>query len=113
MALTAYDFYVTDSCGASGVATTAGPGSFTTAACALANQCMYTFDLFDTFGDGWNGGEIKIYQNGVQVASLGSAFNNGFSSLGNMVSLCDNQSTVITLDPAGSWCSSFLFNIYQ
>ncbi len=104
-ALTAYDFYVTDSCGANGVATTAGPGSFTTAACPLADQCNYTFDLFDTFGDGWNGGEIKIYQNGVQVASLGGSFTAGNSSLGNLVSICDNQPIVVTLDPAGGWPS--------
>jgi len=106
MASTAYDFYVTDSCGsANGVATTAGPGSFTTAACALSNQCAYTVDLYDTFGDGWNGGEITILQNGVAVASFGSAFSTGASSLGNTVNLCDNAPTTITLSTAGSWPS--------
>ncbi|WP_421751263.1 fibronectin type III domain-containing protein [Croceimicrobium sp.] len=104
-ASTAYDFYVTDSCGASGLSTTAGPQSFTTSACALSNQCMYTFDLYDTYGDGWNGGGIKIYQNGLQVAALGGNFTSGTSSLGNMVPLCDNLPIVVTLDPAGAWPS--------
>ncbi|QNR25777.1 T9SS-dependent choice-of-anchor J family protein [Croceimicrobium hydrocarbonivorans] len=104
-ASTAYDFYVTDSCGASGLSTTVGPQSFVTSACPLSDQCMYTFDLYDTFGDGWNGGGIKIYQNGLQVAALGGNFTAGTSSLGNMVPLCDNLPIVVTLDPAGAWPS--------
>ncbi len=106
MASTSYDFYVTDSCGsANGVATTAGPGTFSTAACALTNQCAYTVDLYDTFGDGWNGGEITVLQNGVAVASFGSSFSTGASSLGNIVNLCDNVPTTITLSTAGAWPS--------
>lgn len=105
MASTAYDFYVTDSCGSAGTSSTAGPGTFTTSACALADQCSYVFDLYDAFGDGWNGGALKVYQNGVQVATVGTSFSNGTSSLGNLVSLCDNQAIVVTLDPAGSWPS--------
>jgi len=105
MASTAYEFYVTDSCGASGVASTAGPASFTTSACPLADQCAYTVDLYDSFGDGWNGGEITIFQNGVAVASFGSTFSTGFNSLGNPVNLCDNVPTTVTLSTAGAWPS--------
>jgi hypothetical protein len=105
MASTAYEFYVTDSCGASGVASTAGPASFTTSACPLADQCAYTVDLYDSFGDGWNGGEITIFQNGVAVASFGSTFSTGFNSLGNTVNLCDNVPTTVTLSTEGAWPS--------
>jgi hypothetical protein len=104
-ASTAYDFYVTDSCGsANGVATTAGPGSFTTAGCSAANQCAYTFDLLDAFGDGWNGGEITVFQNGLAVATLGSTFSTG-TFFSTTVSLCDNAPTTITLSNAGAWPS--------
>ncbi len=105
MASTAYEFYVTDNCGSSGLASTAGPTSFTTSACPLADQCAYTVDLYDDFGDGWNGGEITIFQNGVAVASFGSTFSNGFNSLGNIVNLCDNVPTTVTLSTAGAWPS--------
>jgi hypothetical protein len=104
MASTAYDFYVTDSCGASGIATTAGPGSFTTSACPLSDQCAYTFDLLDAFGDGWNGGEITVFQNGLAVATLGSTFSTG-TFFSTTVNLCDNSPTTITLSNAGGWPS--------
>ncbi|MGB0977792.1 MAG: T9SS type A sorting domain-containing protein [Croceimicrobium sp.] len=105
MASTAYDFYVTDSCGsANGVALTAGPASFTTTACAASEQCLYYFDLLDTFGDGWNGATITVWQNGVAVGTLGSNFSTG-SVFNDSLTLCDNIPTYVTLSAAGGFPS--------
>lgn len=112
MASTAYDFYVTDSCGSNGLAQTAGPASFSTSACALSEQCVYYFDLTDAFGDGWNGGEVTVWQNGVSVATLGSNFGTG-NVQNDSLTLCDNLPTYVTLSNAGSWPSEIGIVVIQ
>lgn len=102
MASTTYDFYVTDSCGTNGVSATAGPASFTTSACALSAQCIYTVDMFDTFGDGWNGGLITFWQNGSAVGTLGGNFSAG-SSFNDSIALCDGVQTYVTISTLGGW----------
>ncbi len=63
---TTYDYYVQSNCGGS-QSTWAGPFTFSTAACPLANQCNYVIDFTDTYGDGWNGAALDIIQNGVSM----------------------------------------------
>lgn len=104
MASSAYDFYVTDSCGSNGLATTSGPVSFSTTACAASEQCVYYVDLLDAYGDGWNAGAITFWQNGVAVGTLGTNFTTGTLQNDSIV-LCDNLATYVTLNPAGSWPS--------
>lgn len=43
--------------------------SFTTGTC---NSCNYAIRMTDDFGDGWNGGTVNVFSNGVEVA--GSPF---------------------------------------
>ena len=38
--------------------------------CDEADQCTYTFIMTDTFGDGWNGGSMTIFQDGVEVETI-------------------------------------------
>lgn len=102
MAATAYDFYVTDSCGSAGISATAGPGTFATSPCAVSEQCVYLVDLYDTFGDGWNGAAITFWQSGVPVGTLGANFATG-SSFNDSIVLCDNISTYVTLSAAGGF----------
>ena len=66
--------------------------SFATAVCATADQCAYTFNLSDSWGDGWNGSYITIQQNGIDVTTLTMADGN---SATETVNLCDNMSTTI------------------
>ena len=70
--------------------------SFTTAACALADQCSYTFVLGDGYGDGWNGGSLVVTQNGSAVATI-QAINHNVSSTQTYdtihLMLCNNMST--------------------
>lgn len=60
-----YDVYVTADCGAGDVADTVGPVTFTT-----EGTCgIYELSLEDSFGDGWNGGEVDVYVNGTLFLS--------------------------------------------
>lgn len=38
--------------------------------CDEADQCTYTFIMTDTYGDGWNGGSMTIFQDGVEVETI-------------------------------------------
>ncbi|MBX2960348.1 MAG: fibronectin type III domain-containing protein [Flavobacteriales bacterium] len=61
---TAYEFYVQADCGGAGTSSWVGPFAFTS-----AGTCgVFTVDLEDSYGDGWNGGYIDIYINGVLYA---------------------------------------------
>jgi hypothetical protein len=56
--------------------------SFTSS--TLSAQCTYTLDMYDSWGDGWNGGFITININGVAThgpyACVGSASSASFSA---------------------------------
>ncbi len=64
--------------------------TFNTAACAAADQCTYTFNLSDDYGDGWNGGFLTVQQNGVTITTIGMTSD---SSATETVNLCDGYST--------------------
>ena len=53
---TAYDFYVHSDCG-NEVSNNALVNTFTT---TFNNPCNYTIELFDSFGDGWNGSILNV-----------------------------------------------------
>ena len=60
---TTYDFYVQEACSANEISTWAGPLSFTTA--IVAGSCgIFNLELYDSFGDGWNGGFMDVVING-------------------------------------------------
>jgi len=103
---TGYTVFVKDSCAAGNVSVWAGPVTFTTALCAPSNSCTYTATLTDAFGDGWNGSQVTVYQNGVAVQVLGPGFVGG-SSFGPVnIQLCDGLATdfVVTVaTPNVTW----------
>ncbi|MBR9919851.1 MAG: T9SS type A sorting domain-containing protein [Bacteroidetes bacterium] len=70
-----YDFYITADCGPD-VGTSAQIGPFTamTETDAMGDPCEYTLNLFDSFGDGWNGSFLTVTVNGV---STDYTFNSG------------------------------------
>jgi len=83
-AATIYDVYVQADCDSTWV----GPLTFRTG-CG-SNGCTYTINMTDSYGDGWNGTEIGLYEYGVQIASFGNSFTSGFSA-STTVSLCDGS----------------------
>ena len=64
--------------------------NFTTELCAPEDQCEISYELTDSYGDGWNGNAISIVdkETGVQVANLTIA--SGGSASGS-VALCNGR----------------------
>ena len=44
---------------------------------ACPNECDYSLLLYDTFGDGWNGATMEVFQDGVSLGVAGSTFTSG------------------------------------
>ena len=107
---TNYEYYVRDSCGVGDVSMWVGPVSFSTAACAASATCTYTADLYDSFGDGWNGGIITFWQGGVAVGSMGSNFTGGNDLFDEPIDLCDGMMTYVTVSNPGSY--SYEMGVY-
>ena len=103
---TAYTVYITADCGADG---TSQPASvnFNTNMCEVTDQCEYIFNLADSYGDGWNGNNITVQQNGITVATVG--FSSGDSAT-VPVTLCDNQPTTLIWN-TGSYASECSFEV--
>lgn len=58
--------------------------------------CTHTIRLTDTYGDGWNGGIVKVQVNGVDVlTNVGSTFTTGFGPIN--VTFNANSGDVITV----------------
>lgn len=103
-AATAYEFYVRDSCGLGDVSLWAGPTPFSTTACAASSTCTYSADLFDSFGDGWNGALATVWQGGLPVATLGAGFTTG-NNFPVTFDVCDGLMTFVTLSNGGGFPS--------
>ena len=57
------DFYVQEVCSPNETSSWAGPLSFTTA--SVAGSCgLFNLELYDSWGDGWNGGFMDVVING-------------------------------------------------
>ncbi|MBI5540865.1 MAG: T9SS type A sorting domain-containing protein [Bacteroidia bacterium] len=85
---TTYDFYVQSDCGGS-QSLWAGPFTFSTLACPIANQCGYVLEFADSYGDGWNGASVEVIQNGVSMGQ----FTLAAGTAGNQtVNICDAAS---------------------
>lgn len=88
---TAYDVYVKSICGANDESIWVGPYTFETAP-SCTETCTFTLVLDDTYGDGWNGGEVTISQNGQTVGTY--TIEDGYDAT-YTVTLCKGISAVI------------------
>ena len=93
---TAYTVQVQSDCGTGETSGWSLPTAFNTALCEAANQCAYTFDLTDSYGDGWNGGYLEVKQNGITVYTI--TLSTGSTGT-EVVNLCDGDSTTIVWFP--------------
>jgi hypothetical protein len=87
---TAYDIRVQADCGGNDLS----PWSYISAhtlLCDTADQCPYTFNLTDGYGDGWNNAWISVIQNGIEVAQIKPT--TSFTTTSVTVRLCHNTST--------------------
>ena len=86
---TVYYFWVRSNCGAAdGNSFWVGPISAQTLVCNPDDQCLYSFVLSDTFGDGWSGNTMAVIQDGVTVQTLTMPTG---SSLTVQVALCHDM----------------------
>lgn len=76
------------------------PLVFGTFVCEPAEQCIYTFTLTDSYGDGWNGNSMTVTQNGIYVTNL--TFSSGASSVVE-VPLCDGIPFELYWNPIGNF----------
>ena len=99
---TSYDVYVITNCAVPDQNPDATfTITFTTDACNASSQCSYTFNLADSYGDGWNSNaSLTVQQNGVDVATL--RLSSGSSST-EIVSLCDNVTTTLIWNYGGTF----------
>ena len=69
---TSYQFRVQAVCGVDDESPWTRPYTFVTSLCAPANQCTYTFNLSDSYGDGWNGAklEVKDVETDVTISTI-------------------------------------------
>ena len=103
---TLYDVRVQADCGGGDNSLYAAT-SFGTTLCTPSDQCTYTFNLFDSFGDGWNNATVEVLQNGIHVTTIGMS---GGSSATETAQLCDNMSTTLVWH-SGSYDSECSFTV--
>ncbi|MFO7879659.1 MAG: choice-of-anchor J domain-containing protein [Bacteroidales bacterium] len=106
-AATTYDVYIRSNCGGGTYSEWAGPVTEMTSNCDPADQCAYTVDMVDEYGDGWNGGALQFVEDGVVVgeATL-DAGETGTAS----IDICDAGS-VDVIFVAGDWPAEIGFTI--
>ncbi len=98
---TTYYFWVRSNCGdEDGVSFWIGPVIYSTPICEIEDQCLYTFTLTDTFGDGWNGNTMTVSQNGIAVQTLTLT---GGSSAIVQVPLCHGVPFTLFWNAGGSF----------
>jgi len=86
---TLYDVYVRSIClGGTDIGQPSVPTTFNTIICLPEEQCLYTFTMTDSFGDGWNNARMQVRQNGIVVATIGATFTGGFGPVVVNVPLC-------------------------
>ncbi len=111
-AATGYDVWVREICTPGDTSAWTGPLRAATDLCAATSKCTFNFDLTDSFGDGWNGAEITIYQNGVEIGKMGNGFTTG-NLFQDSIDLCNGLNTVVVLTTAGGWPSEVGIDIFD
>ncbi|TAK33419.1 MAG: T9SS type A sorting domain-containing protein [Saprospiraceae bacterium] len=73
-----------------------------------AQTCTYSIDMFDSFGDGWNGGVLMVISNGD--TSTHTLLNGTNGSANFQVT---NGAPLIMIYTAGSFASEVAFDVYD
>ena len=115
---TSYDIYVQAVCGAS-LSNFAGPISITTL--PTGGTCgFFTAEVFDSYGDGWNGNGLVVYVNGTVVDTLATTaadLTNGVQTL-IPVDIGDVVDFLYVVDAYGTgsantWVGENSYNVYD
>ncbi len=106
---TSYDVYVQSVCDSGYISSWNGPHSFTTA--FTTGTCgAFTIELYDSWGDGWNGGYLEVLVNGNFVQALtiqqGSGPDQFFISV-------DSSDVIDLLYTPGGWPEENSYIVYD
>ena len=106
---TTYDYYVQADCGDGDSSSWTGPFTFQTS--VVAGTCgIYTVELIDSFGDGWNGGMLDLYINGDLYQNVTLESGTGPEVTEVPVDIEDVLSIIYT---SGSWASENEYKVYD
>ncbi|MDD3876082.1 MAG: choice-of-anchor J domain-containing protein [Bacteroidales bacterium] len=83
---TSYELYVRSVCLYGDTSAWSSALQFTTEQCDAADMCIYTLELEDDYGDGWNNAEFSVLQNGMSLGTF--TVSSGNSATFN-ISVCD------------------------
>ena len=68
--------------------------------------CTYVFEMYDSFGDGWNGNTAVVNVNGVSQGTF-TVSTGSFNSAN--IAVCDGDAIDIDYNGGGSWMSEVSF----
>jgi len=113
--LTSYAVVVRERCGPSDFSANSMPANFATL-CG-GTTCDYVARIGDIYGDGWDGSEWQVKQNGVVVATLGPQIEGcGSVATGYVdvpVSICDGATVTLEWTTLGSWTDEKALQFYN
>ena len=87
---TTYEVEVQANCG-DATSEWVGPVSFTTDACLPENMCEITYELADSYGDGWNGNTLSVVDVATTAVLATWTIPSGGSSASGSLALCDGR----------------------
>lgn len=73
--------------------------------CEAEDQCLFTFVLTDTFGDGWNGNTMTLFQDGNEIETFGADFTTGTGPIEIQIPLCDGLPYELFWNPDGGFAN--------
>jgi hypothetical protein len=73
--------------------------------------CSYSVVLYDTYGDGWNGGSLNMNVSGTNVVT-GATIGNGFGPVSYNFDVYQGQ-TITANYTAGSWSGENYYRVYD
>ena len=80
----------------------------------VACGCNHTVRLTDTFGDGWNGGIVKVQVNGVDVlTNLGSTLTSGYGPLDFTFSAATGATITVIETAGGSYPGEMRVEVFD
>src|SRR5690606_17663368 len=101
---TLYKVYVRAVCSDTDSSAWSNPTEFATLVCETSNVCEYTFVMWDSFGDSWNGNTMNVTQNGILITTLtGPTAANGTNPVSVVVTLCNEVPFELFWNAGGNW----------
>jgi len=77
----------------------------------IESTCLYTLEMEDNFGDGWNGQTISVYDNGVFVGTYTVASTDNNGEWNTVTFPITNGNTITLVYGTGSYQSESSFNL--